>query len=275
MRGRNVVDRRMHSAMLTNTWRTQMIDYQLKGRTAIVTGGVSGIGLAVAELLAASGASLSVWDLKQEAVDATVLTLKAKGVQAIGIALDVTDEAAVESAVQRTVKELGGIDIAVNNAGIGGPAASSGDYPVDGWKRVVDVNLTSVFLCQRAQIQAMRAAGRGGSIINMASILGQVGYAGSTAYVAAKHGVVGLTQTAAWEHAADGIRINAVGPGFIATPLLDKMDAKVRATLEDRHALKRLGTPEEVAALVAWLASDDASFATGTYYAIDGGYLAQ
>lgn len=252
-----------------------MIDYQLKGKTAIVTGGVSGIGLAVAELLAASGASLSVWDLKQDAVDATVQRLKAKGVEAIGIALDVTDEAAVEAAVQRTVKELGGIDVAVNNAGIGGPAASSGDYPVDGWKRVVEVNLTSVFLCQRAQIQAMRAAGKGGSIINMASILGQVGYAGSTAYVAAKHGVVGLTQTAAWEHAGDGIRINAVGPGFIATPLLEKMDAKVRATLEGRHALKRLGLPEEVAALVAWLASDDASFATGTYYAIDGGYLAQ
>ncbi|MGG6342226.1 SDR family NAD(P)-dependent oxidoreductase [Stenotrophomonas indicatrix] len=252
-----------------------MIDYQLSAKTAIVTGGVSGIGLAVAETLAASGARISVWDLKREAVDATVAALRSQGAEAIGIALDVTDEAAVEAAVQRTVKELGGVHIAVNNAGIGGPAASSGDYPIDGWKRVVDVNLTSVFLCQRAQIQAMRAAGSGGSIINMASILGQVGYAGSTAYAAAKHGVVGLTQTAAWEHAADGVRINAVGPGFINTPLLEKMDAKVRATLEGRHALKRLGTPQEVAALVAWLASDDASFATGAYYAIDGGYLAQ
>ncbi|WP_312705733.1 SDR family NAD(P)-dependent oxidoreductase [Stenotrophomonas lactitubi] len=252
-----------------------MIDYQLNGKTAIVTGGVSGIGLAVAETLAASGARISVWDLKQEAVDATVAALRSQGAEAVGIALDVTDEAAVEAAVQRTVTELGGVHIAVNNAGIGGPAASSGDYPIDGWKRVVDVNLTSVFLCQRAQIQAMRAAGSGGSIINMASILGQVGYAGSTAYAAAKHGVVGLTQTAAWEHAADGIRINAVGPGFINTPLLEKMDAKVRATLEGRHALKRLGSPQEVAALVAWLASDDASFATGAYYAIDGGYLAQ
>ncbi len=252
-----------------------MIDYQLNGKTAIVTGGVSGIGLAVAETLAASGARISVWDLKQEAVDATVAALRSQGAEAVGIALDVTDEAAVAAAVQRTVKELGGVHIAVNNAGIGGPAASSGDYPIDGWKRVVDVNLTSVFLCQRAQIQAMRAAGSGGSIINMASILGQVGYAGSTAYAAAKHGVVGLTQTAAWEHAADGIRINAVGPGFINTPLLEKMDAKVRATLEGRHALKRLGSPQEVAALVAWLASDDASFATGAYYAIDGGYLAQ
>ncbi|KRG73413.1 oxidoreductase [Stenotrophomonas chelatiphaga] len=252
-----------------------MIDYQLKGKTAIVTGGVSGIGLAVAEMLAASGAAISVWDLKQEAVDATTEALRGKGVKAIGIALDVTDEAAVEAAVARTVAELGSVDIAVNNAGIAGPAAISGDYPVDGWRKVIDVNLTSVFLCQRAQIQAMRDAGNGGSIINMASILGQVGYAGSVAYAAAKHGVVGLTQTAAWEHASDQIRINAVGPGFISTPLLEQMDPKVRATLESRHALKRLGTPEEVAALVAWLASDAASFATGTYYAIDGGYLAQ
>ncbi|EOW2137971.1 SDR family oxidoreductase [Stenotrophomonas sp. GD03908] len=252
-----------------------MIDYQLTGKTAIVTGGVSGIGLAAAQTLAASGARVSVWDLKQDAVDATVARLQGSGAQAIGIALDVTDDAAVEAAVQRTVRELGGVHVAVNNAGISGPAASSGDYPIDGWQRVIDVNLTSVFLCQRAQIQAMRAAGTGGSIINMASILGQVGYAGSTAYVAAKHGVVGLTQTAAWEYAADGIRVNAVGPGFISTPLLEKMDPKVRATLEGRHALKRLGTAEEVAALVAWLASDDASFATGAYYAIDGGYLAQ
>ena len=252
-----------------------MIDYQLKGKTAIVTGGVSGIGLAVTEMLAASGAAISVWDLKQEAVDATAEALRGKGAKALGIALDVTDETAVEAAVARTVAELGSVDIAVNNAGIGGPAAISGDYPVEGWRKVIDVNLTSVFLCQRAQIQAMRKAGRGGSIINMASILGQVGYAGSVAYAAAKHGVVGLTQTAAWEHAADQIRINAVGPGFISTPLLEQMDPKVRATLEGRHALKRLGTPEEVAALVAWLASDAASFATGTYYAIDGGYLAQ
>ena len=255
-----------------------MIDYQLKGKVAIVTGGVSGIGLAVAELLADSGAAVAVWDLKDDAVQKTAEAIRGRGVNAIGIALDVTDEAAVDAAVQRTVQELGGLDIAVNNAGIGGPSATSGEYPVDGWKRVIDVNLNSVFLCQRAQIQALRKGGKGGkggSIINMASILGQVGFANSAAYVAAKHGVVGLTQTAAWEHAGDNIRVNAVGPGFIATPLLDKMDPGVRKALEAKHALNRLGKAEEVAALVAWLASADASFATGTYYAIDGGYLAQ
>lgn len=137
-----------------------MIDYQLKGKVAIVTGGVSGIGLAAAELLAASGAAVAVWDLKDEAVQKTAEALRAKGVKAIGIALDVTDEKAVEAAVQRTVQELGGLHIAVNNAGIGGPSATSGDYPVDGWKRVIDVNLTSVFLCQRAQIQACATAAR-------------------------------------------------------------------------------------------------------------------
>ena len=257
-----------------NCLEYNVIDYHLQGRTAIVTGGVSGIGLAVAEHLAASGADISVWDLKQDAVEATAARLRERGVRAIGIALDVTDAAAVEAAVKRTVDELGGVHVAVNNAGISGPAVSSGDHPVDAWQRVIEVNLTSVFLCQRAQIQAMRAAGHGGSIINMASILGQVGYQGSAAYVAAKHGVVGLTQTAAWEHAGDGIRINAVGPGFIDTPLLQSMPEKARATLENRHALKRLGTGEEVAALVAWLASDAASFATGSYYPIDGGYLA-
>lgn len=250
-----------------------MIDYRLQGRTAIVTGGVSGIGLAVADHLAASGASISVWDLKQDAVEQTATQLRRRGIQAIGIALDVTDADAVDAAVARTVEALGGVHVAVNNAGISGPAVNSGDHPLEAWKRVIDVNLTSVFLCQRAQIRAMRANG-GGSIINMASILGQVGYQGSAAYVAAKHGVVGLTQTAAWEHAADGIRVNAVGPGFIDTPLLQSMPAKARATLEGRHALKRLGTGEEVAALVAWLASDAASFATGGYYPIDGGYLA-
>lgn len=252
-----------------------MIDYQLKGKVAIVTGGVSGIGLAVAELLADSGAAVAVWDLKADAVAKTAEALRSKGVKSVGIALNVTDEHAVEAAVKQTVQELGGLDIAVNNAGIGGPSAASGDYPVDGWRNVIDVNLNSVFVCQRAQIQAMRSTGKGGSIINMASILGQVGFNNSAAYVAAKHGVVGLTQTAAWEHAADKIRINAVGPGFIATPLLDKMDPKVKQALESKHALGRLGKPEEVAALVAWLASADAGFATGTYYAIDGGYLAQ
>ena len=138
------------------------------------------------------------------------------------------------------------------------------------------MNLDGVFYTQRAAIRAMKASGRGGSIINMASILGAVGFATASAYTAAKHGVVGLTQAAAWEHAADGIRVNAVGPGFIKTPLIDaNLTEEIVAALASAHALQRLGEPEEVAELVAWLASDGASFATGTYYPIDGGYLAR
>ncbi|AYN96974.1 glucose 1-dehydrogenase [Pseudomonas sp. LTJR-52] len=252
-----------------------MIDYRLNGKVAIVTGGVSGIGLAVTELLACSGAHISVWDLQQDKLDKVVTSLRSRGVKAMGVALDVTDYTAVDAAVKRTVDELGSLDIAVNNAGLGGQHAPSGDYPVDEWRRVIDVNLTSVFLCQRAEIQAMRVIGNGGSIINMASILGQVGFPNTPAYVAAKHGVLGLTKTAAWEYAKEGIRINAVGPAFINTPLLEGLDAATRGMLESKHAFGRLGTPEEVASIVVWLASEAASFATGTYYPIDGGYLAQ
>jgi NAD(P)-dependent dehydrogenase (short-subunit alcohol dehydrogenase family) len=174
------------------------------------------------------------------------------------------------------VSHLGHVDIVVCNAGIGGEASPSGEYSDEGWHKVISINLDGVFYTQRAAIRVMKASGRGGSIINMASILGAVGFATASAYTAAKHGVVGLTQAAAWDHAADGIRVNAVGPGFIRTPLLDKsLDEDTLNYLATQHALQRIGEPEEVAELVAWLASDGASFATGTYYPIDGGYLAR
>jgi NAD(P)-dependent dehydrogenase (short-subunit alcohol dehydrogenase family) len=166
------------------------------------------------------------------------------------------------------------VDVVVANAGIGGEASVSGDYSDAGWHQVIGINLDGVFYTQRAAIRAMREHG-GGSVINMASILGAVGFATASAYVAAKHGVVGMTQVAAWEHATDGIRVNAVGPGFIRTPLLESLDEQTLTFLATQHAPQRLGLPEEVAELVGWLASDAASFVTGAYYAVDGGYLAR
>ena len=253
-----------------------MINYELDGKVAVITGGASGIGKACAHAMARSGADLSIWDLNQSALDAALDELKQYGHRIHTAVVDVSDRAAVDTAMDAVLATFGRVDIAVANAGIGGPIASSGDYTDEGWHKVISVNLDGVFYTQRAAIRAMKAGGRGGSVINMASILGAVGFASSSAYAAAKHGVVGLTQTAAWEHAADGIRVNAVGPGFIHTPLVEKsLTPEVLQFLESQHALQRLGEAEEVAELVAWLASDGASFATGTYYPIDGGYLAR
>lgn len=253
-----------------------MNSYGLGGRVAVITGGASGIGRACAHILARSGSDVSVWDLDQSAIDLVLKELEAYECRTHSAVVDVSDAAAVDAAMDATVEHLGHVDIAVCNAGIGGEALSSGDYTDEAWHKVIGINLDGVFYTQRAAIRAMKASGRGGSIINMASILGAVGFATASAYTAAKHGVVGMTQVAAWEHAADKIRVNAVGPGFIRTPLLDAhLDQPTLDFLATQHALQRIGEPEEVAELVAWLASDGASFATGTYYPIDGGYLAR
>ncbi|WP_457253144.1 SDR family NAD(P)-dependent oxidoreductase [Pedococcus sp. P5_B7] len=253
-----------------------MNTYGLGGKVAVITGGASGIGRSCAHTLARSGADISIWDLDQGALDVVVKELDAFECRVHSAVVDVSDSAAVDAAMDDVVTALGHVDIAVCNAGIGGEANTSGDYTDQGWHKVIGINLNGVFFTQRAAIRAMKAGGRGGSVVNMASILGAVGFATASAYTAAKHGVVGMTQAAAWEHAADGIRINAVGPGFIRTPLLDEhLDQPALDFLATQHALQRLGEPEEVAELVAWLASDGASFATGTYYPIDGGYLAR
>lgn len=176
------------------------------------------------------------------------------------------------------VQTFGRLDIGVNGAGIGGPAATTGDYPEQDWKRVIDINLIGVWLCMKYELQQMIKQG-GGVIVDLASILGWVGIATSPAYVAAKHGVLGLTKTAAIEYATQNIRINAVCPAFIATPLLENAGmtegSEAYNMLTSLHPMKRLGKPEEVADLVLWLCSDGASFVTGSAYLVDGGYVAQ
>lgn len=251
-----------------------MATYDVTDRSAIVTGGGSGIGRAVALTLAANGAAVVVADLNAEAAQSVVDEITAAGGQAVAHAGDVSDPGDATSTVE-AAQALAPLGIAVNNAGIGGPAALLGDYPLDGWAKVIEINLNAVMYGVRAQAPVMAAAG-GGSIVNIASILGSVGFAQSAAYVAAKHGVVGLTKNAALEYADQGVRVNSVGPGFIRTPLVESsLDPDTLTFLEGKHALGRLGEAEEVAALVAFLASDAASFITGSYHLVDGGYTAQ
>lgn len=247
----------------------------LKDKVAIVTGGGSGIGRAIACLFAGAGARVVVSDIDERGGRAVVDEIAAAHGNAIFLKADTSRPADGEALVNDTVKHFGALHVAVNNAGIGGPIAPVGEYPLDGWDHVIAVNLSGVFYGMRYQIPAIKAAG-GGSIVNMASILGQVGFRNSAAYVAAKHGLVGLTKTAALEYAPDRIRVNVIGPGFIRTPLLDKnLDANALTAIAAMHPLGRIGDASEVAELALWLASDKSSFVTGAYYAVDGGYLAQ
>jgi NAD(P)-dependent dehydrogenase (short-subunit alcohol dehydrogenase family) len=239
---------------------------------AIVTGGASGIGKAIVELFVKEGAKVVVADLNEKLGNELINSLGDADV--IFIKADASSAEDNKKIVDAAIENFGALHIAVNNAGIGGEANPVADLSIEGWKKVIDINLNGVFYGMHYQIPEIEKVG--GSIINMASILGAVGFAQSSAYVAAKHGVVGLTKSAGWEYATKGVRINAIGPGFISTPLVDdNLDADTLKYLETQHAFQRLGKPEEVAELTLWLASDKASFVTGSYYPVDGGYLAK
>jgi NAD(P)-dependent dehydrogenase (short-subunit alcohol dehydrogenase family) len=246
----------------------------MKNKTVIVTGAASGIGKAIALLFAAEGAHVVVSDITSAEGEAVVKEITLAGGKARFCKTDVSQPAEMEALVNFAVTTYGRLDIAVNNAGIGGEINPIADMSIEGWQKVIAINLNSLFYGMKYQIAALLQHG-GGSIVNISSILGSVGFAGSAAYTAAKHGVVGLTQTAALEYSAKNIRINAVGPGFIDTPLLSGLDAGVKNQLVALHPIGRLGKSEEVAELVLWLSSEKASFVTGSYYPIDGGYLAR
>ncbi|WP_149243128.1 glucose 1-dehydrogenase [Dyadobacter sp. 32] len=247
--------------------------YSLEGKTAIVTGAGSGIGRSVALLFAREGVKVSVSDINATDGNETVSMIREQGGDAFFTQADSGKAEDNELLVSKTIEKYGRLDFACNNAGIGGPAAPTGEFPIDGWDKVIAVNLSGVFYGMRYQIPEMLKAG-GGVIINMASILGAVGFANSPAYVAAKHGVVGLTKNIALEYGAKNIRAVAVGPAFIKTPLLKDFDEDTMNWLVSKHPIGRMGEPDEVAELVLFLCSGKASFITGCYYPIDGGYLA-
>lgn len=247
---------------------------QFGGKTALVTGGGSGIGKAVAKALAAEGAALVVNDVKIEAAQSVVDDIVSQGGIAVAVAGDVGNPDDVKAAVDAVVSTYGALNLAFNNAGIGGPLGLIADIDIGSYKKLMDVNLHSVFYSMHYQIPEMLKAG-GGAIVNTSSILGLVGDVNALPYVTAKHGVAGMTKAAALGYAGQGIRINSVHPGYIDTPLLQGLPKEAMENLVDLHPIGRLGSSEEVAEIVLFLLSDKASFVTGSQYVVDGAYTAQ
>lgn len=246
-------------------------------KAVLITGGGGGIGRATALAFARAGARLVLGDLDLAAAEETARQVAEIGGEAYALRCDVSHPDEAEALVRATVERLGRLDCAVNNAGIEASQEGVARLPIESWERTIAVNLSGVFYCMRAELAAMRT--NGGAIVNVASALGLVGFPGAAAYVAAKHGVIGLTRTAAIEYAARGIRINAVCPGFIETPMLDRVgvttDPQRRAAVESLHPIGRLGRPEEVAGAILYLCSDAAAFVSGHALAVDGGYTAR
>jgi len=252
----------------------------LQGKVALVTGGAQGIGQATAEKLAASGCKVVVADLQEEKAEGACAAIRDSGGEASAAVVDVTSAEQVTAMVQTVLDRHGRLDCAVNNAGTEGVIATTDEYPEERWSQVIGINLTGVFLCMKEELKAMREQ-RSGSLVNMASICGVTGMANFSAYNASKHGVVGLTRTAALEFATEGVRVNAVGPGFARTPMITdrgleaKPGSEAYREIEAMHPMNRLAEPREIAEAVAFLCSDASSFVTGQILMADGGFMAR
>ncbi|WP_166332861.1 SDR family NAD(P)-dependent oxidoreductase [Sphingobacterium chungjuense] len=245
---------------------------KLEGKVAIVTGGGSGIGQAIAKLFGSNGAKVIVADIDEEAGRSVVNDIKAAGGEALFEKADTSQVEDNKKLVEVAVAHFGRLDIAINNAGIAGVGQRTGEHDIDSWKKVIDVNLNGVFFGCRFQLEQMVKNG-GGNIVNMSSIYGMVAAPMNVAYVTTKHAVVGLTKSIAVEYGADNIRCNAVGPGYIFTPMLEKnLTPDLLEHFAAQAPIKRLGSAEDIAKLVLFLSSDDSSFVTGAYYIADGGY---
>lgn len=248
-----------------------------EGKVAVVTGAGSGFGREMSKLYAENGAKVVASDIDTTHGEETVKMIKDAGGEAFFVKADVSKPEDCENLVKQAVEKYGKLNIAFNNAGIGGAAASIADYPVDSWDKVIAINLSSVFYGMKYQIAAMLKNEDGGAIVNMSSVLGHVGFGGSCAYVAAKHGVIGLTKNVAIEYGKLGIRANAVCPGFVETHLTEALmeDKECYDFLVRKHPAGRLGKVKEVVDLVLWLSSDRSTFCNGSAYLVDGGYAAK
>jgi NAD(P)-dependent dehydrogenase (short-subunit alcohol dehydrogenase family) len=251
--------------------------FPFDGKVALVTGASSGMGLATARAFAEAGAAVALADRDERALRAAVAEMKSDGHKAIGVVCDVADEPQVAAMVERTVATFGRLDAAYNNAGVQSPALETADVGNDEYDRVMAINLRGVWNCMKHELRQMREQGSG-AIVNCSSIGGLIGIAGRAAYHASKHGVIGLTRSAALEYASRGIRVNAICPGTIETPMVAEMLAKEPEAMKDilrDQPIGRLGRPEEIAAAVLWLCGSGSSFVIGHALAVDGGYTAR
>lgn len=249
----------------------------MKGKTVLITGAASGIGKAAARRFAQVGSKVVISDIDQDKLEEVAEELMEMGAEVLSIRCDVSDAEGVKELISKSRDHFGGLHAAVNNAGIEGKQGFTADYEIEDWDRVMNVNLRGQWLCMKYELPELLKTR--GAIVNVSSILGKVGFAGAAAYTAAKHGLIGLTEAAALEYAPEGVRVNAVCPGFIETPMLERAgittDEDTKHGIEQKHPLGRLGTSEEIAEAIYWLCSDASSFVTGHSLLVDGGYVAQ